>query len=128
MGNRAVLSIGKYKPEAVGIYLHWHGGRDSIEAFLNATKKVMHGRGEDGQYATARLIQVISNFFGGNTSIGVDKCDNLDCDNFNNGVYEIDPDKLEIIGRKFYKIKEQKRYELEKMTKDILKRMPESYQ
>ena len=32
MGNRAVITTEK---KDLGIYLHWNGGRDSVEAFLN---------------------------------------------------------------------------------------------
>jgi hypothetical protein len=31
MGNRAVITDNKQR---IGIYLHWNGGRDSVEAFL----------------------------------------------------------------------------------------------
>jgi hypothetical protein len=38
MGNRAVITLkpheGKSYGNQVGIYVHWNGGRDSIEAFL----------------------------------------------------------------------------------------------
>jgi len=128
MGNRAVLSIGPYSDNAIGIYLHWNGGRDSIEGFLAATKSVMESRGQDAQYAPARLVQVIGNFFGGNTSVGLGLCKDLDCDNYDNGVYEIDPQTMTIIGRKFHKGDEQQEYELHSMTQEILDAMPSSYQ
>ena len=31
MGNRAVITTSK---KDLGLYLHWNGGRDSIEAFF----------------------------------------------------------------------------------------------
>ena len=36
MGNRAVITTQEYitNPDAIGVYLHWNGGRDSVEAFL----------------------------------------------------------------------------------------------
>lgn len=38
MGNRAVITASKSsdvaKSNDIGIYLHWYGGRDSVEAFL----------------------------------------------------------------------------------------------
>ena len=40
MGNRAVISFKDeyYKKEdSPSIYLHWQGGRDSVEAFRDAT-------------------------------------------------------------------------------------------
>jgi len=39
MGNRAVVCFDEYNDDAIGIYLHWNGGRDSVEAFLMAAKK-----------------------------------------------------------------------------------------
>lgn len=128
MGNRAVLSLGKYKPETPAIYLHWNGGRDSIEGFLKATKKVMETRGEDAIYASARLVQVIGNFFEGNLCIGLGSCKELDCDNYDNGVYELDMAKLEIVGRHHHERNgEQKGHELDGMVKSILDKMPENY-
>ena len=39
MGNRAVITTRKAgvnpaNSDATGVYLHWNGGRDSVEAFL----------------------------------------------------------------------------------------------
>ena len=31
MGNRAVITT---RSKDIGVYLHWNGGRDSVEAFL----------------------------------------------------------------------------------------------
>ncbi len=62
MGNRAVITTPDKK---MGIYLHWNGGRDSVEAFLHYCE--LHGfRSPDRDpYGWARLCQVIGNFFGG---------------------------------------------------------------
>ena len=41
MGNRAMISFkedGQDKQLAPSIYLHWNGGRDSVEAFLEASQ------------------------------------------------------------------------------------------
>lgn len=39
MGNRAVITDKKnWEQGGVGIYLHWSGGRDSVEAFLEYCK------------------------------------------------------------------------------------------
>ena len=99
MGNRAVIAIGEYADDSIGIYVHWNGGRDSVEGFLLAAREVMVGREGDKPYSTARLIQCIGNFFNGNLSFGVDFCKNLHCDNGDNGVYVVDPETLEITGR-----------------------------
>ena len=73
MGNRAVISTeveGVPKKYSPSIYLHWNGGRPSVEAFLKCAK-ILGIRLGDNQYSLARLCQVISNFLGGTLSIGV---------------------------------------------------------
>jgi len=57
MGNRAVVVFDEFKPEseAAAIYLHWNGGRDSIEGYLKATRILMGGRLGDGAYARTIL-------------------------------------------------------------------------
>lgn len=114
MGNRAVITT---KEKRIGIYLHWNGGRDSVEAFLEYCKRKGHRSPETDCYGFARLCQVIGNFFGGTTSIGVDTLDNLDCNNGNNGLYIIE--NWSIVGREYHKGQEQKEYELEEMIKEI---------
>ena len=84
MGNRAVITD---RDKRVGVYLHWNGGRHSVEAFLKYCKL----RGfRTGDYGWARLCQVIGNFFGGGLSVGIDTLDHLDCDNGDNGMYIMD--------------------------------------
>lgn len=120
MGNRAVLQLGERSN--IGVYLHWNGGRDSVEGFLLATKKVMEGRMGDETYATARLIQVISNFFGGNLSVGVGHLSELDCDNSDNGVYVVNMKTLEVIGRKYHEGEEQKEYDPQEFAKTVFEK------
>lgn len=110
MGNRAVITFDEYNPNDVGIYVHWNGGRDSVEAFLEATRRVMDGR-VDPTYAKARLVQVIGTNFPGNCSVGMGLCRELDTDNYDNGVYIVDSSTLEIIGREFYEGEEQNEYD-----------------
>lgn len=120
MGNRAVITTEK---EDLGIYLHWNGGRDSVEGFLAVCKKLGHRPPESDCYGWARLCQVIGNFFGGTNCLGIDKVENLDCDNGDNGVYIIR--NWEIVGRKYFdNCQEQKEYSLEEMVKDILEKQP----
>ena len=39
MGNRAVITTKKeWQNDGIGVYLHWNGGRDSVEAFLTYCK------------------------------------------------------------------------------------------
>jgi len=124
MGNRAVVCFDEYNDDAIGIYLHWNGGRDSIEGFLNATRQVMGERLGDESYARARLIQVMGNFLGGNLSLGLGKCEDLDCNNFDNGVYIVSSKTLQIIGREFNVGEEQSEFDEEDFAKECLKKMP----
>jgi hypothetical protein len=118
MGNRAVITFDEYNPNDFGVYVHWNGGRDSIEAFLEATRRVMDGR-VDPSYAMARFVQVVGTNFPGNCSVGIGLCKNLDCENWDNGVYVVDSSTLKIIDRKFYDGEEQDEHPVEEFA-DIL--------
>ena len=124
MGNRAVITT---KEKRIGVYLHWNGGRDSVEAFLTYCKLKDYRCPESDCYGWARLCQVISNFFGGSTSIGIDEYNRLDRDNYDNGVYIIE--NWEIVGREFlHGMREQDSYNLFEMLKSIDKAQPEEEQ
>ncbi len=122
MGNRAVIAF-EDKSSAVGIYLHWNGGRDSVEGFLKAARNLgFLERAGDKDYLLARLTQLIANYFGGMTGIGVGILKNLDCDNGNNGLYIVSPDTLEIVGRRHFKGTEQNEYKLDEMAKEVMEK------
>lgn len=123
MGNRAVITT---EDKKIGVYLHWNGGRDSVEAFLQYCKLKGYGAPEQDCYGWARLCQVVGNFFGGSTSIGIDILENLDCDNFDNGLYIIK--NWEIVGREFTRGCEQYEYDLNEMLIGINERQPEKEQ
>ena len=86
MGNRAVIKFGG---TSQGIYLHWNGGVESVQAFLDCAKRY---KLRSGSYGAARLCQIIGNFFGGSLSLGVDDIHHLDCDNGDNGMFIINDD------------------------------------
>lgn len=127
MGNRAVITTSRDNDVSmsndIGIYLHWNGGRDSVEAFLEYCKRRGFRSPDQDCYGWARLCQVIANFFWGDLSIGIDKCCNLDCDNWNNGVYIIK--NWEIVGRQYFQGAEQDIYDLEEMIREIDACQPE---
>ena len=129
MGNRAVITTSTAADVAnstdIGVYLHWNGGRDSVEGFLEYCKR--RGFRSPGQdcYGWARLCQVIGNFFGGDLSIGIDQCCKLDCDNWDNGTYIIQMRDWQIVDRKYFDGVEQHRYDLEEMIKEIDACQPE---
>lgn len=128
MGNRAVIGWqdqdGNFSEESIGVYLHWNGGRDSVEAFL-AYCEIMGFRSPsfDSQYGVARFIQVVANWFGEDgLSIGVDKIANLDTVNWDNGLY-ICKD-WRIVDRK-YAHGEQLEYSLIEFIHDINEKQTE---
>ena len=123
MGNRAVItSKENFENNGIGVYVHWNGGRDSVEAFLKYCELKGYRKPTDDCYGWARLAQVIGNFFGGTTSVGINVVEHLDCDNYDNGVYIIDG--WNIVDRKYFKGAEQDEYGLEEMLQAIDERQP----
>lgn len=123
MGNRAVITT---KDKKIGVYLHWNGGRDSVEAFLAYCDLKDYRCPEQDCYGWARLCQVIGNFLGGSLSIGIDEYKKLDTDNYDNGVYVIE--KWQIVDRLFKRNPEQKTHDLLAMMKEINKAQPKDEQ
>ena len=127
MGNRAVVttkSATGFNEDAIGVYLHWNGGRDSITAFLKYCE-LQGFTSPDDKYSTygwSQFAQIVSNYFGGKTSLRIDKCKNLDCDNYDNGVYFIE--NWQIVGREFMRHEEQDEYPLKEMLLDIDEKQP----
>lgn len=127
MGNRAVITTKEnFEKNGVGVYLHWNGGYDSVSAFLKYCELKGYRAPDTDCYGFARLCQVIGNFFGGSTSIGIDTVDKLACDNYDNGVYIIKG--WEIVDRKYKRNAEQMNYEMEEMLLEIDRAMPKSEQ
>ena len=124
MGNRAVITSKEYltNPDTIGVYLHWNGGRDSVQAFLLYCKAKGYRPPDEDCYGWARLCQVVGNYFGGGLSIGIDACAHLDCDNWDNGVYIIEG--WEIVDRRFAPEEEQQVYDLLEMLRDINEAQP----
>lgn len=124
MGNRAII---KTAGGHIGLYLHWNGGRDSVEAFLTYCKLKGYRPPETDGYGWARLAQVIGNFFGGTTSVGIVETGSPDdgewCDN---GAYIIS--NWEIVGRECFDGPEQQAYDLIDMLREIDKAQPEKEQ
>ena len=128
MGNRAVITTKKGdKNTKLGVYLHWQGGRDSVEAFLKYCEIRGFRRPEDDDYGWARLTQVIANYFGKDgLSVGVNLFCKLDYDNWDNGTYLIEGWK--IVGREYFTGEEQDGYELKQMLYDIDEAQPRDQQ
>lgn len=95
MGNRAVITQA-CTGDAPCIYLHWNGGRASVNAFLAVARaRGVAGRGIEHIDALATICR---EYIGGSVYREVYR--QADTDNGDNGVYLID-DKLRIIGRLF---------------------------
>jgi hypothetical protein len=125
MGNRAVITTAPYDENNVGIYIHWNGGRDSVEAFMKAAEKLGYRAPDnDGGYSLARLTGMLCTFFGlaDDTCIGIGLNKELDTDNGDNGVYLIGPG-WKITGRLEYSGEEQSDYDVEELTDKIVKQV-----
>ena len=131
MGNRAVIgwidNKGHWNHHSVGVYLHWHGGRDSIEAFLAYCKACGFRSPSEDNYGIARFVQVIANFFGPDgLSVGVDRVENLDYDNGDNGLYICRG--WDIVERQNFEGEEQNEHNLFEMLCSINERQPKDMQ
>lgn len=110
MGNRAVITTkDENYATGLGIYLHWNGGRDSVEAFLAYCKLHRY-------HSLADLYRVIANYFDGD-SVEFGRMEHLDCDNGDNGLYVID--QWQIVDRKYFNGIEQDNHDLDEMMLEI---------
>lgn len=122
MGNRCVIAT---KKKDLAIYLHWNGGRDSVEGFLEYCRRMNFRPPETDCYGWARLSQVIANFFGGDgLSIGIDTFAALDGSGDDNGTYIIED--WRIVGREDAPSVEQHEYSLDEMLDEIEKAQPDN--
>lgn len=107
MGNRAVITWetdSKYGVElidrkhdkkykvGIGVYLHWCGGPDKVNAFLLYCKARKFRDPLQDNYGLAYLVNVITNCIGDGLSVGVDHVSELDTDNWDNGTYILGAD------------------------------------
>lgn len=113
MGNRAVIVAYDTTPEnannQIGVYVHWHGSRESIQEFLDeAKRRKIRSIDCDRSYFWARFIQTVTDMITEaeqkcwsksgvehncyECSVGVDVVSNLDTHNYDNGVYYIADD------------------------------------
>ncbi len=92
MGNRAVITTPERK---VGLYLHWNGGRDTVAPLLRYCELKGYRPPSSDEYGWARMCQVMGNFLGGTTSIGIGaySSDEL-MDPGDNGIYVIEGWKI----------------------------------
>lgn len=112
MGCRCVItdiSVNEQNMDKkLGIYLHWHGDKETVQELLEKVK-AKHPRGviSDPSYGYARLCQIIADEITAEalaspfeaakshayeTGIGIGIVSDLDCHNYDNGVWKIDDD------------------------------------
>lgn len=90
MGNRALLVANEAD---IGLYLHWNGGRDSINAFLKYAEYAQLPPINENNDWLPPFITVLKNFFGNDghvvylESINQDDLNNI---HYDNGVYLLD--------------------------------------
>ena len=121
MGNNAIIKA--KDNDNKGVYLHWNGGRDSVEAFLEYCK--LRGfRDFNDDYGLARFVQVVGNFLGGDgLSIGViDGVESIKNTPTYNGIYIVDG--WDIVGRESRRYDEQKEHDLKDMLIEIDEAQP----
>ena len=124
MGNRAVITTPERK---VGVYLHWNGGRDTVEPLLRYCELQGYRPPSADDYGWARLCQVMGNFFGGSTSLGIgaytaDKLMNPG----DNGIYVIDGWKIVDRVYPYARFEEQCEYDFDDMLRSFDEVMPEN--
>jgi hypothetical protein len=112
MGNRAVLGfVGKGKASDINseskvkkmnaIYVHWNGGRDTIEPLLDVARE--QGKLRKGESVMDRVYAIgkKSDIWKEGTAFDKGKVGNLDYDNMDNGTYVID-DNFKIVARRWH--------------------------
>lgn len=120
MGNRAVIST---EDKNIGVYLHWNGDRSFIESILAYCDLKEYRSPETDDYGWARLCQILGNTMGGTLSLGIDKYERLDTDNWDNGVYIIK--KWDVTGRLNQNYQDDKVESMEDALNYINDRQPE---
>lgn len=123
MGNRGVIAT---RNRDLAVYLHWNGGRDSVEGFLNYCNLKGYRAPETDSYGWARLCQVIGNFFGGTLSLGIELYKTADTNNGDNGTYIIE--NWKIVDRESFTGGEQKSHPLRDILIEINNSQPKAEQ
>lgn len=118
MGNRAVIALDKFDAEnGQGVYLHWNGGRDSIESFLEFVRidhtAFIQETGVD------KLLLALNAFGFSDNKVTVEPLGRLDCDNYDNGVYVVDTQRWVITDRVFKRYDEQKHHNQEAFVRGL---------
>ena len=106
MGNRAVITEGTGDSTPC-IYLHWHGGRASVEAFLAVARQLQKAAPDAFKTRVERrdILHAICQDFIGSSAYALTYIEAY-ADNGDNGTYLINS-KFEITGRKYFNYSEE---------------------
>ena len=121
MGNRAVITT---KDHDLALYLHWNGGRDTVEPLLRYCELQGYRAPSTDCYGWARMAQVVGNFFGGSLSVWIDRFSRLG-DQGDNGIYVIDGWKIVAREGLYDGFTEQQQYPFDEMLNALGDAMPE---
>ncbi|WP_346685977.1 hypothetical protein [Enteroscipio rubneri] len=123
MGNRAVITTPKRE---IGLYLHWNGGRDTIEPLLKYCELKGYRPPSSDCYGWARICQVMGNFLGGALSLGIGAYSTDE--NMNpgdNGIYVIEGWRIVERVYPYESFSEQAAYDFDEMLRSLDASMPE---
>ena len=124
MGNRAII---KGKDSDLGVYVHWNGGRDSVEAFLEYASFLSPHSGLGEKYydsGLGTLVTLITNFMNNSSSVDITTTDDYaNPSHLDNGIYVVDG--WEIVDRISPPLYEQNGYDRREMLIAIDDAQPE---
>ena len=124
MGNRCVITTPQRR---VGLYMHWNGGRDTVEPLLRYCELKGYRAPDADEYGWARLCQVLGNFFGGNLCVGIDRYSTDEAmDPGDNGIYVTEGWKIVDRVGLYEGFVEQAEYDFDEMLRQFDASMPES--
>ena len=134
MGNRAVVAFvdcsgqdkSRYlnnsliKDKSPCVYLHWDGGRDSVEGFLTVVKKLYGGSScLDAKERAVLFYSVVRRAGMGGVSTEICTFKEADADNGDNGAYWVD-ESFEIIDREYQRYPEQQSHQLNEFVNTVI--------
>lgn len=110
MGNRAVITFTAAQ-SAPCIYLHWNGGRASVQAFLKAARHLNLNAPLDGSSginfdAQAQVLDDIANMIRDDFGMSSVYRETFGSSDTDNGVYTIG-NQLDIVGRLYFSGREE---------------------
>lgn len=123
MGNRAVITTAERK---IGLYLHWNGGRDTVEPLLRYCEFKGYRPPSSDDYGWARLCQIAGNFFGVTLSVGImPYSDDKHMNPGDNGIYVIEGWRIADRVLPYERFVEQSSHDFDGMLRAFDEAMPE---